>query len=424
MNTKNILVSFLTIVSVLFLVSTVASTGNTEEDYKINMIEINDIAIDLNAVTPGQAVLIAGETAKIEIWFTATFLKGIDYDTDVTVEVELDTGKEESSDISEEMVMEDGDQRKVTFNLEVPYELDDDRSDEFGAELTVNIEGEDTDFSRNWDLKVQRPAYNIDIKSISMPQTVEAGDTFPVDIVLRNIGYNDLEDIYVTASIPALNIEVSGFFGDIVALECNDEDEDGCDDEDAEDTVNGRLLMEVPYDAEAGVYTLEVEVSNDDFETSVVKQFIVENDFSNTVIVSSFRQTSAVGEDAEYELLIVNPTDKVKVYRIVTENSGDLSTHAGHVLVAVPAGSSSSVAIFASASTEGEYSFDVSIFSGEELVETVTLNLNVEGSSATADLTVILTVILAIIFIVLLVVLIVLIGKKPAKAEEFGESYY
>ena len=50
---------------------------------------------------------------------------------------------------------------------------------------------------------------------------------------------------------------------------------------------------------------------NDDTTTNVVKQISVKNDFSNNVIVTSESKTVTVGEDAEYSLLIVNPTDKL-----------------------------------------------------------------------------------------------------------------
>ena len=77
----------------------------------------------------------------------------------------------------------------------------------------------------------------------------------------------------------------------------------------------------------------------------------------------------------------------------------------------------------AKASEAGEYNFDVHIFSGEKLTETVALSLTAENN-ATSNPIVVLTVVLAIIFLVLLIVLIVLLGKKPRKQEEFGESYY
>ena len=122
--------------------------------------------------------------------------------------------------------------------------------------------------------------------------------------------------------------------------------------------------------------------------------------------------------------MIVNPTNKLKVYRVVSGSSDDLSTSVDDSVIAVTAGSSKTVKVTASSSVEGEYDFTVDVISGDEIVGTVNLALTVEGGSSVNSPIVILTVILAIIFLVLLVVLIVLIGKKPEKSEEFGESYY
>jgi hypothetical protein len=188
------------------------------------------------------------------------------------------------------------------------------------------------------------------------------------------------------------------------------------------DTVSGRIFLEVPYTAKAGIYTLEVKVTNDDVESNFVRQVVVTNDLSENVIVTSTGKTVAVGEDAEYTLLLINPTNDLKVYRVVTEASGEVSSSVDSSVVAVPAGSSKTVTVTAKALSEGEYNFDVNVFSGENFVSKVTLNLKAEGKSVNPI--VVLTVILAIIFLVLLVVLIVLIGKKPQKSEEFGESYY
>jgi len=406
MNTKNLLVSLLAIVSVLFL-ATMASAITTDA-YQIG------VAIDNAPIS--ETSIIAGDTIQIQIWMKPLFDVG--FDRDVTVEVELDTGKQEVRAISEPMVIEAGQGwKKVTLNIKVPYELKDDLS--HNATLTVEIDGKEYSYIESFIINVKRAAYNIDVKSVTVAQSVEAGEIFPVDVVLKNTGYLDLEDVYVTARIPALNVEQTVYFGDMVSLECSGS---SCDDDDEDDSASGRLMLKIPYNAEAGVYTLEIEVSNDDSASTVVKQIVVKNEFSKNVIVSSYAKSIAVGENAEYELLIVNPTDKVKVYRLVLSEDSGLTT-AGESIVAVSAGSSKAVKVTASADTEGEYNFDVNIFSGEDLVETVTLSLEAEGK-AIADLTVVLTIILAIIFIVLLVVLIVLIGKKPAKTEEFGESYY
>jgi len=156
---------------------------------------------------------------------------------------------------------------------------------------------------------------------------------------------------------------------------------------------------------------------------SDMRQIVVDNDFSSNVIVTSYSKTFAVGENGAYSLLLVNPTNKLVVYRIVTESSGALSTSASDGVIAVSAGSSKTVNVMARASSTGDYTFDVHVFSGEALLDTVTLTANVEGGSASSAI-VVLTIILAIIFIVLLVILIVLLRKRPEKSEEFGESYY
>ena len=138
--------------------------------------------------------------------------------------------------------------------------------------------------------------------------------------------------------------------------------------------------------------------------------------------MSSTSKTVAVGENAEYTLLLVNPSNSLKVYRVVAESTGEVTSSVNSEVVAVPAGSSATVKVLASSKVEGDYTFDVSVLSGDSLVSKVTLDLKAQGK--TVSPIVVLTIILAIIFLVLLVVLIVLLGKKPQKSEEFGESYY
>ena len=66
-------------------------------------------------------------------------------------------------------------------------------------ELSVRIWNSDYESEyENIALRVQRPSYNPVVKSISVAQSVNAGKTIPVDILVKNMGYNDLEDLYVT----------------------------------------------------------------------------------------------------------------------------------------------------------------------------------------------------------------------------------
>lgn len=436
MNTKKLLVSMCTIAIALFLVATVSATTcpacDTTTDPNceccgdlITLPNEAEIAGCVTIEVDGMNVhnnpsVIAGETIPVKVTFTVRDLDStVDgtngVATDVRVRVELEGDKSDVNAVTTPFDVEAGHTYTKTLNLEVPSELKDQLSDN----VRLNVRIWNGDFESEFEdmaLLVQRPSYNPVVKSISTSQSVNAGETFPVDVILKNLGYNDLEDVYVTASIPALGVQKTAYFGDLVTIESCTED---CDEE---DTVSGRIFLEVPYTAKAGIYALEVEVTNDDVEAKFAKQLVIKNDVAENVVVMNSGKTVAVGEDAEYSLLLLNPTNSLKVYKIVTESSGDLSTSVDSAIVAVPAGSSKTVTVTASSKTEGEYNFNVNVLSGEQAVDQVALNLKVEGK--TVNPIVVLTVVLAIIFLVLLVVLIVLIGRKPQKTEEYGESYY
>src|SRR3989344_5983120 len=281
--------------------------------------------------------------------------------------------------------------------------------------------------------------------------SVTEGETIPIRVVFNSDvtdsdvkveakidGYNDLDDLYITATIPTLGVERRSYFGDLVALECGEDDNSldnygvggltrKCNEDDSE-VASGRLYLQIPEDVKPGAYTIDVEATSEDASASDTAQITVQNDFLGENVISTVTsRTVAAGEDAEYSILIVNPSSKLRVYRIVPETSSDLTVSVSESVVAVPAGSSKTVSIKASSDTEGTYNFKVSVLSGEELVGQTALSTKVEGKTSTTPTTnpiIVLTVVLAIIFVVLLIVLLVLIGKKPEKSEEFGESYY
>lgn len=397
MKTKNLMVSF---VLALFLVAGASAA---------NIVTVNDVTVDDVSAIGNTASVVAGEKVEIEFYFTAA-----ENDTDVTVEATLEGKKAKAYASTGVFDVEAGKTYKKTLVLTVPFELKDEISSD--VTLEVEFDGKEHKTDVEYTVRVQRPSYNAEVKSVTTPSTITAGDTFPVEIVLKNMGYNDLDDVYVTARISELNL-VQGpkWFGDLVTLE---DCEDDCD---KDDTVMGKLYLNAPFTAKAGTYALELIVENDDTETVVVKQIVIANDFSENVIVTNSAKTVAKGQEAVYDLLIVNPTNNVKVYKIVTESEA-VDSIASQAVVAVPAGSSKTVEITARADKEGENTFTVNVFDGETLAKSIAYKLNVEGKAISTIF--VLTVVLAVIFLVLLVALIVLLGKKPEKTEEFGESYY
>lgn len=404
MNTKIFLVSLLALVSVLFLAVTVSAADFEDVRVEVDGIDWND--------SPS---IIVGDKISVRVEFTSAVNA-----SDVTVKVEIEGDRRDVDAQTRPFDVEEGRRYVKTLRLEVPFDLKDDLSGFVSLDVKISGDGFKTTTSK--DLRVQRESFNADIKSIGVPQTIKAGDTFPVDVVLKNNGYNDLDDLYVTVRISALGLERTAFFGDLVALECDDDDSAvdnygvnitrKCNEDD-EDTLNRRLFLTVPYGVESGIYALEVEVENDDTTSSEIVQVVIDNAFSaGNFIVSG------------NSLLIVNPTNDVVVYRLVPESTSQVSVSLDQSLVAVPAGSSKMVIVDAKAQTAGTFTYSVNIFDvSGNLVDSVSFTTSETGRDATSPI-VVLTIILAIIFVVLLVVLIVLIGKKPEKAEDFGESYY
>ncbi len=378
METKKLWVPIMAIALAMSLVACVSAasdiTGNLEVKVNDELASNNDLSV------------IAGEDVTVRVAFNSL----VDA-SDVSVKVEIEGNKADASVTSSPFDVEEGLRYSKTLTLKVPYELKDEVSDDVSLIVTVK-KGSTYKTSAEFSLRVQRPSYNAEILSIVTPNTIEAGDVVPVDVVLKNIGYNDLDDLYASAKLVALDgVERTIYLGDLVSLEDEDDDDDTT-------TTSGRISLQIPYDAQPGVYTLKVEVSNQDLEVSKSRQIIIENDFPEEVF------------KAGSDLLIVNPTDKLKVYKVVTPSSESFVTLA--------AGSSKAIEVNPDSEN---YTVSVVDMNGK-VVGSFTFNA-VEDTSVASPI-VVLTVILAIIFLVLLIVLIVLIGKKPERTEDFGESYY
>lgn len=387
MMAKNLCVSFLAVAMIMALVANVSAATDITSDLQVKVD--GDWIADATGIE--SLSVEAGETINVKAMFLTDLVPAGESVSDVIMKVEIEGNKLNPTVVSETFDVESNQVYIEDLDIKVPYELKDEVSEDVTLIVTVK-KGNEYKTVREFTLRVQRPSYNADVMSIVTSNTVQAGESFPVDIVLKNVGYNDLEDVYITAKLSALNgVERTVYFGDLVSLEDADNDDEST-------SVNGRVVLQMPYDAEAGIYTLDVQVKNDDLDLSVNKQIVVENDFPRAVI------------KAGNDLMIVNPTDDLKIYRVVYPDSEELVT--------VAAGSAETVVVNPNSE---EYTVSVLSMNGE-LVDTFTFNA-VEGSSATSPI-VVLTIILAIVFLVLLVVLIVLIGKKPEKSEDFGESYY
>jgi len=287
--------------------------------------------------------------------------------SNIRVKAEIEGDKEDVEKVTDYFDVEKNNTYVKVLSLKVPYDLKKKLSDE--TSLNIKIWGGDAKaYTDSFDIKIQRPSYNAGI-TITTSKEVKAGETFPVDVVVKNIGYNDLDDLFVIVRIPALDIEENSFFGDLVA-----------EDDDDEDSMKGRVYLKVPYDAEEGKYTLEVEVSNDDLVLSKVKEITIKNEFPETIVKT------------EKGLLFINPTNNLKIYRVILP-SGDES------IVSVQSGSTNTLEVIP---TSQEYVVNVLNMQGE-LVKSFTFEKSKAETieAPIAAITVILGVFIFILYFIL-----------------------
>lgn len=402
---KKFLVSFLLAVSFLFVIATVSAV---DQAATITRVEVNGVNVNDNPV------VVVGDVVTVRVDFNSLVNT-----SDMTLKVELQGNKQDSQAETQPFDVETGLTYTRSLQITVPFDLKDSLSD--FADLNIRISGSGLKTEADYNVRVQREPYSADILSVSVPQTVNAGQLFPVDIVLKNLGYDNLNDVFVTASIPALGVKSTSFFGDLVSLECNKDatsvDNYGvnitrkCNENNVQ-TNSGRLFLQLPWNVQSGTYALEVDAENADTSSSQTVKVVISNAFSSGNFIVSGNQ-----------LLIVNPTNQVAVYRLIPETTSAVSVTLSDSVIAVPAGSSKTVTVDGKATVSGTQSYAVDIFSSDgSLVGKA--NFTTTSGTGAASPIIVLTIILAIIFVVLLVVLIVLIGKKPEKSEEFGESYY
>jgi hypothetical protein len=373
-------------------------------------LEVNGIS---EATSGDNIAVFAGQTLPIRVTYLADN-NGNETLVDVRVIAKI-SGFRGSSVQTERFDAIAGKTYSRVMSLQVPSDI---KVDEIRS-LTVEIVDESDnriDFG-NVELTAQRESYLVEFLDVNMESQVKAGSSLAADIVIKNRGRQEAEDTFVRARIPALGIETRAYFSDLTPVDDSVADK--------EDAAERRMLVRIPASAPAGVYTVEFEAYNSDSSTVLTRKVAVVGAGADTMAVTpSQSKTIAKGEKATYSITLVNTGSNVRVYELVVDAPSALKVTSKESVVVVPAGSSKTVELEVSASKAGSYPFVVTVNSDGELVKTVSLAAKVEGSSSSADTTVILTIVLAVIFVVLLVVLIVLLTRKPAKKEEFGESYY
>ena len=398
----------------IFLLMTLvlATSLVAASDLNVDVYEVRFDGLDIEnqvSVAAGEA----GELIPIDVYFTADENAS---DVEVSAWIQGDRSNSAERDFAD--LIED-----KSYHARLGLILTDDIDPEEELTLYVRIETDAGNWEEAYTIGLQRKPYVADLLFVEFDSQAKAGSSVPVDVVVKNLGRHELEDLIVSVRIPELGVSKRAYFGDLTPVDsCDHEDEDDCDKEDAEER---RLYLKIPTNANPGVYEVEVITYNDDAESYVRSNIeIVGAEDESTVVVPVTSKEFDVGQVVEYDLLIVNSGSNIAVYEIVPEVTEGLMVSADKTVVTVRAGSSEVVNLKVKASEKGTYSFAVNVNSENDLVQRVVMNATVMPSSFGGSNVAILTIVLVIIFIVLLIVLIVLLTRRPERMEELEESYY
>ncbi|MFH1501057.1 MAG: hypothetical protein ABIE22_03885 [archaeon] len=414
MNQKAILVSLFSVIVLVLALNLVSASLVTFTD-----VEVNGMTVD-----GGETVgIFGGENIPIEVEFEA-----LDDASDVRVNVEMLGYRSDIEDQTERFDIVDGSRYRKRLSLQIPDDLDP--TEEYT--LYVTVESKTQKDELGFSLRIQRESFVIEILSADVSGGVTAGSSGYVDVVIKNRGFQRLDDVYVRVSSDELGISEKAYFGDLTPLDdCKIEEVEGdlviidCDD-DNEDAYERRVYFTVPSSAASGVYNLKVEAYNDDTKVSETETLVVSGSeqISEVMVPVTSKEVSTNGE-VTYDVIIVNRGTGLGIYEIIPESVDNLAVSVDSPIVTVQGGSSATVKVRVKASNvQGSYAFGVLVESDGELVQRSTLQTIVSGSGASVDSVVVLTIVLVIVFVVLLIVLVVLLTRKPKREEEFGESYY
>lgn len=377
-------------------------------------LDLSGQTVEIDRVpATGSVAVVAGETVPVELWFTAN-----ENASDVIVSTWIqghrsDKAEQDFADLIA------GSDYKAKLSLKIPEDLDPEEA----LTLYIRVESDAGTWEDVYDLKGQRQAYNLDVLLVDIDPSAKAGSIVAVGVVVKNMGRHESKDTLVSVKIPELGISKTAYFDDLYPMdECSDSDNE-CNKDNARER---KLFLTLPENAEAGSYKVEITATNSDTQATVVKTLEVtaDKDVKGQALANPSSKTFAVGEEAVYELVLVNSGNKVAIYNIAPEVTDALSLTLSDSVAVVPAGSSKTVKVYAKANREGTFGFAVNAVSGDQS-QKVNYTATVSGKSVVNNNNIIaLTIVLAIIFVVLVIVLIVLLTRKPQKTEEFGESYY
>ena len=351
----------------LLLTSVTAVTATESDEFEITGVRINGYDMDDSHNFFGPAY--AGEELRIQV-----FWRGLGDNTDAEARIiaELADEEEETDYFT---VRSDWTGREV-LNLNLDDDIDP-------GEYTLNVYMEDEEGNRNHfdelvvDVVDQR--HLIDIYDVNFPMgtNLQPGQTLFASVGVENIGHSEEEDVYVQMNIPALGLYTRSNRFDMVPEEVTEDcDSDACEDD--EYKIHKDLVLALPTNVPSGVYDVVIEVVYNDGDGRDTETYSLTvgtgTAFGGEISVDTNTQSAERGTAVAFWISYPNSNVNYDVevegvdfgtYRVAEESDG------AYVFVSVDNGADA-----------GQHDFTVEVKSGNEVLKTFDLNVDVLGSTA------------------------------------------
>jgi hypothetical protein len=416
-------------VLLLFLVAVIPTSIFAVEQGNYNNVDVVRIDVDdkefkvtdANGLAGTVGPVYAGERISIEVFWEADGGNWSEFDAKITVELDDEEDETEDFRVSPNWA----DDAKFVFNL--PNDMD-------VGNYVLHVELEDENGHKNLYseivIEVANENHFVDIYDVNFRNGLEvnAGDTFFTSIGVKNLGFEDQEDVAVSITIPEL-----GLFQRSSKFDLFSEDyvkNDNSADEDDEWKLYKDLFVTIPSNTASGVYDVVVKVNYDDGDKSeeevyslVVRQGATQAD--DVISIDKDSQDFAQGSGAIYRVLFPAGSD----YNV--EVTG-VDSFGSVIVTEVENGAQ----IFVTAredAASGSYPVTVKVMSGTSVVKVfdATANVTKLAEGSVTDIKEGLQIGFAILLVILIILGIILAAKKIGKSDDYeeslmdeGETYY
>lgn len=377
------------------------------------------MTVSVDDVVAGSSPLsvVAGSNLPIEVTYSVTS----NY-SDVVVVAELSYGHGKEIEVSTDPVdAYVGTLYKKSLNMQLKNDLETTSTSE-GYTLSVRLKdgkGKTLE-SAEYRLALQRKNDLVEVQRVMMPSYMEAGKVSTMTVVLKNIGSDKQEDVYVTVSSPELGLFEEARARDLMSMDGNED----------KDVATISLPLRLPKEAVEGAYAFKIRVRNDNVDFVTTKTVSIKGmkkAEDSTEAVSQIKSLDLKqGKSGVYRISLLNLGNAARTYKLTAEGiEGWASVEVNPLEITLGPKASQSVDVTLSVSDKalvGEHAFTVKVKTDDKVVREVPLTADVKKSTFEASAMLVSVVVLAIVLLVLVVVLVK--SRKSDEETEVEESYY